>query len=112
MAIPKPLNKIYEGDLYLWPGTEKDLGPFNYWQGGTIRVFTSGLPLHYAGVYDAPEYRRLRPRVGRFPFLLGTARTGHSLESATSGFGQFFVVIRKSGWALGTFPIHVIVEYG
>lgn len=106
------LPKLLETEISLGPGQEQDYGPYQYYQGGTVRLITASVALHYAGVFDEPQYRQFRATGLRAPFPLGTARAGNRLEYQTTGYGRFYVVVRKSLLNLGFVPIRVTLEYG
>ena len=107
------LPKILEQEVTLGPGQEWDFGPFYSRPGRTLRIITQGVPIHYAGAFDAPVYQAFRARGGRAPFVIGTGRAGgtRSVYQTDQG-GPFYIVVRVSGWNIGRWPIRVTAEYG
>jgi len=113
VAQGRILPRVLDQQISLGPGQEWDFGPFQSFPGGTLRLSTSGVPIHYVGAFDGPTYTAFRARGGRAPFLIGTGRAGGNYgEYQTSQYGQFYIVVRMSGWNVGIWPIRVIAEYG
>jgi hypothetical protein len=113
VALGRILPRLFEYEFSLGPGQERDFGPFNSRPGATLRVFSSAVPIHYVGAFDAPFYLQARQRGGRFPFAVGTGKAGgHRLEFQTGNYGQFYVVVRASLWNVGLWPYRVWAEYG
>jgi len=79
---------------------------------GVLNVTAQGDVNFYAGVYTKEQYDRARAaNPGRFPFLVGTARTTHFLRNTIQAPGQYVVAFRVTGWAAGrTATIQVVVQ--
>ena len=113
MASTRPLSVILDYTFNLGPGQEQDFGPYPSHPNGLMRVHSRAVPIHYVAAVDAPRYLAARRRPGRFPFPVGTGKPkGHDLEYQTTSYGQFYIVVRASGWNVGSWPYRVWVEYG
>lgn len=79
---------------------------------GVLNLTAQGDVSFYAGVYTKAQYDRARSaNPGRFPFLIGSARTTHFLRYTIQAAGLLVVAFRVTGWAAGrTATIQVVAR--
>jgi hypothetical protein len=100
-------SRLFQEDLALNPGQEW-WQTYQVWTPGVLSLTAAGDRIFYVGLYTAAQFQATRSRnPGRFPFLLGSARTTHFLRYTIAQPGPYVVVIRMSGWAGAGGPFKV-----